>query len=155
MLVLIGWNSTIGSVSCSQPVTRADEIFDRLQSLVAEYYPEAICEKSGGSVRFKFNTRMFMIHLPTKSGEWQEATVVVGPNRGGILCNVGRGEGPWSGAAAVPQTFDYRYFKCLLMAPYCKKTNSCLVAHLYFPDNAQPAFLVRYRELINSYAEEK
>lgn len=155
MLILIGWSSTIRPVSCSQTDDQADEIFNRLQSLVTEYYPEATCEKKVGSICFKFNTRMFMIHHPLKTGEWQEARAQEGPNRGGILCNVGRAEGRYAGAAMVPQTFDCHYFKRLLMAPYCKRSNSHLIAFLDFPDNAKAEFLVRYRQLINSYAEEE
>ena len=158
MLVLIGWNSTMGPGYCTQTL-EADEIFSRLQSLVAEYYPEATCEKEGEDIRFKYNTRMFMMHHQDKMGNWQNASPQEGPNRGGMLCDVGRGEGHYFATSPaptqIPQRTDYYYFKAYRIAPYCTKSNSHLYAVLVVSNNVQPEFVERFSQLISSYGDEK
>lgn len=135
--------------------TLDDKLIANVQRLLLEYYPKAECTRKDNRFECRFNTRTFMIHNALKTGEWQEARPQEGPNRGGILCTISSDTGPWNGAAMVPQTFDYRYFTSLLMAPYNKKENKHLVAHLNYPDNVERQLLQRYTKLIDSFAAER
>lgn len=132
---------------------RADALYKELQSLITEYYPKATFEIKGGKFLAKYNTRTFMIHHALKTGEWQDASAQEGPNKGGILCTIQSSEGKYGGAAMVPQSFDYRYFSSLLMAPENSKSNTYLIAHLNYPSGVSLDFLNRYRKLIESYSD--
>lgn len=132
---------------------RAEALYKRLQALITEYYPKATFEIKDGKFTGKFNTRTFMIHHALKTGEWQDAREQEGPNKGGILCTIQSSSGKYGGAAMVPQTFDYRYFSSLLMAPENSKGNTYLIAHLNYPSGVSVDFVNRYRKLINSYAK--
>jgi len=133
--------------------TPEDKLMEDVQALLLEFYPKAKCTKKDDTLECRFNTRTFMIHHAYKTGEWQEAVPQEGPNRGGILCTISHARGPWMGAAMVPQTFEYRYFSTLLMAPYNKSIDTHLTANLSYPDNVQKQFLTRYNKLIASFAD--
>ncbi len=137
-----------------QPSKEVEQLFTKLEVLLLEFYPQAKVTRKTNGFQCRFNTRSFLIHHALKTGEWQEARAQEGPNRGGILCSVSESAGRYAGAAMVPQQFEYRYFSSLLMAPYNKKIDRHLIAHLNFPDNVKPQLLRRYSELITSFAQE-
>jgi|AGTN01.3.fsa_nt_gi hypothetical protein len=132
---------------------RAEALYKQLQGLITEFYPNATFEIKGGRFSGKYNTRTFMIHHALKTGEWQDAFAQEGPNKGGILCTIESSTGKYGGAAMVPQTFDYRYFSSLLMAPENSKSNTYLIAHLNYPSSVSVEFINRYRDLIESYSD--
>jgi hypothetical protein len=154
-IVAIAWFLLILPADATDGSKKSDELCSQVQALITEFYPKATFEKKNGTFIGKFNTRMFMIHHALKTGEWQEASQQEGPNKGGIVCRIQNGTGPYMGAAMVPQTFDYRYFNSLLMAPENKATNTHLIAHLDYPSGVSVDFVNRYRKLISSYAGDK
>lgn len=147
------------TVLCTAPAfaeqtdARAEALYKQLQSLITEFYPKATFEIKGGKFLGKYNTRTFMIHHALKTGEWQDAHPQEGPNKGGILCTIESSAGKYAGAAMVPQSFDYRYFSSLLMAPENSKSNTYLIAHLDYPSGVSMDFVNRYRKLIESYSD--
>lgn len=128
------------------------QVYEEVQKLITEYYPQAKFDTSNGNFIARFNTRKFMIHHALKTGEWQDAHEQEGPNRRGIQCSISSAAGPWAGAAMVPQTFDYRYYSSLLMAPYNKRLNTHLTAHLDYPGDTSAEFTKRYSQIISSFA---
>lgn len=139
--------------SAAQDTKAANAMFDRVQKLITQYYPQAnfTRDNHAGTFEGRFNTRTWMIHHPLKTGEYQDARPQEGPKRKGILCRISCGQGHYNGAAKVPQTFDYRYFKSLLRAPYNKRLGTHLIAHLDYPDDVSPEFLQQYSKLIDSF----
>ncbi len=51
----------------------------------------------------------------------------------------------------VPQTFDNRYFRLLLMAPYSRQSDAHLYVHLAYPGNVSPDFLKEFTGLVNEF----
>lgn len=135
---------------CTETAVPKDTLFADVEKLMREFYP-AECTIKSGRFECRFNTRTFMIHNALKTGEWQDARPQEGPNRGGVLCTISCEDGPWNGAAMVPQTFEYRYFTSLLMAPYNKGQDKHLVARLYYPDNVNRQLIERYSKLVASF----
>lgn len=131
------------------------EAYDRIEQTVLKQYPKATVKRENGFLLISYNTRKFMVHNRLKTGEWQTAVEQEGPDNGGILCSVSGAPGPWTGAAMVPQTFDYRYYQSLLMAPYSKSNNYHLTAHLNYPDNVNQAFVRDFREAVSKFADDK
>jgi hypothetical protein len=123
-----------------------------LRSLFLNYYPGATSHLLNQKMHFEHDTRMFIVHEPLKTGEWQDPWETRGPKRGGILCDVTLQEGRYQGAAVVPQTFDKRYFQVLLMAPYNPKQDRHLQVHLSYPGNVKPEFLKEFTDLVNAYS---
>lgn len=129
-------------------------LYDRLSALISASYPKATFERNGTVFTAKYNTRKFMIHLPLKTGEWQEAREHEGPDRKGIMCSIQYSKGRFMGAAMVPQTFDRFYYQSLLMAPYNKKLDAHLIAHLNYPANTAPELLTQWSKTVSSFSQE-
>ncbi len=143
------------------PATGADEessqnlaltrFYSELQTLFRKHYPKATSHLLKDKIHFEHNTRVFIVHEPLKTGEWQDPRETRGPKPGGILCDIALQKGQYQGAAVVPQTFDKRYFKVLLMAPYSAKHDVHLYVHLFYPGNVSSDFLKEFAELVNDF----
>jgi len=86
-----------------------------------------------------------------RNGGWQDPWEERGPKPGGIHCDITLQQGRYQGAAAVPQTFDKRYFTVLLLAPYSPKRDAHLTVHLAYPRNVGQEFLKQFTDLANSF----
>ncbi len=133
---------------------QVEKVYSDVKKLVTQYYPKAEIVEKENRLECRFNTRKFMIHLPLKTGEWQEAREMEGPDRGGMTCVISFQKGRWMGAAMVPQTFEYHYYASTLSCPYNKKLDMHLVSHVNFPRNVKPEFLKSYSQLVNAFATE-
>jgi hypothetical protein len=102
-------------------------------------------------IHFEYDTRVFIVHEAYKTGEWQDPREERGPKPGGILCDITLQKGQYQGAAAAPQTFDKRYFKVLLMAPYSSKRDVHLYVRLSYPGNVSSDFLKEFADLVNGF----
>ncbi len=125
--------------------------YREVRRLAFDYYPKVTSHQLKRKIHFEHNTRVFIVHIPDMSGEWQDPSEQRGPNKGGILCDMELGPGKYGGTAGVPQTFDHHYYKVHLMAPYSKKYDCHLYVHLYYPANVSPKFLKQFQDLINDF----
>jgi hypothetical protein len=154
--LLIVWLAVVGGVHAGAAEPSADpdltQLYSDLRSLFYRYYPNVSAHMLNDEIHFEADTRIFLIHRQLKTGEWQDASPTRGPKRGGILCEISLAKGRYLGAAAVPQTFDERYFKVLLLAPYSAKRDAHLIARLSFPDGTNERFLTEFTELVNRFA---
>jgi hypothetical protein len=142
-----------GGDAAPSPNPDFKRLYSELRALFHRYYPSVTSNILNDEIHFEDNTRIFLIHRPLKTGEWQDASETRGPKRGGILCDIHFVKGRYAGAAAVPQTFDERYFKVLLLASYSAKQDAHLLVRLSFPDDAKEAFLKVFTESVNRFAE--
>jgi hypothetical protein len=115
------------------------------------HYPSVTSTVVADVVRFETDTRLFCIHIPLMTGEWQEAREVRGPNRNGILSDIRLVPGRYDGQAVLPQTFDDRYFKTLVMAVSSPTHDQYLYVHLSYPDSVSPDFLTEVTELLAGF----
>lgn len=126
-------------------------LYSELRILFRRHYPEATSHLLKDKMHFEHNTRIFVVHEPLKTGEWQDPFETRGPNPGGILCDITFQKGRYMGAAMVPQTFDKRYFKVALMAPYSEKHDAHLHVLLFYPEKTSSDFLREFIELVNNF----
>jgi hypothetical protein len=99
---------------------------------------------------------MFMIHVPLKTGEWQDAREVEGPNRHGILCSVSLEEGRYGGQALLPQIVDERYFETLVLAVASPGATQYLYVHLSYPATVDARFLKEFNGAVqNAWRSER
>ncbi len=138
------------SLAQEQPL---QPVYRQLDALFRRYYPNVASETSNDAIHFEYNTRVFLIHEPLKTGEWQDAREVRGPNRGGIVCDIELRKGRYFGAAAVPQTFDKRYFKLWIAAPYSVSRDQHLFVHLSYPADVKTDFLERFSGVVAGFAK--
>jgi hypothetical protein len=129
-------------------------LYSELRMVVRKYYPKATSHLLKDKIHFEHDTRIFIVHEPTKSGEWQDPWETRGPKPGGILCDMSFQKGPYQGAAVVPQTFDKRYFKVLLLAPYSARRDAHLLIHLSYPGNTSGEFLKEFTRLVNDFEKQ-
>jgi hypothetical protein len=131
---------------------RLGRIYKDIRRLLRQHYPDAVSHRLKNKIHFEFNTRLFIIHVPTKMGDWQDPWEERGPRKGGILGKVEIVDGKYMGAAMVPQSFDYRYFSIMLMAPYSIKNDCHLTVHLSIPRlETKPDFIEEFTELVNDF----
>ena len=128
-------------------------LYSEMRALFLKHYPKATAHLLNGKMHFEHDTRIFIVHEPRKTGEWQDPWETRGPKPGGILCDITLQEGRYMGAAIVPQTFDKRYFSVLLMAPYSAKHDRHLNVHLSCPGNVKPEFLNEFTQLVNDFSK--
>ena len=128
------------------------KFYQDIRSLVLHYYPDASADLLENKIHFEYNTRLYVVHLPHMSGEWQDPTEERGPRDGGTLGEIELRSGEWQGQAVAPQTFDRKYYSILLMAPYFEKCDCHLYTRLFIPSlrpNAE--FINEIEALINNY----
>lgn len=155
LLTLLCFTSSLSSVGTAQPGaqhrSRLNRFYPELRTLFLRYYPKVTSHLLDEKIHFEQDTRVFILHEPQKTGEWQDPSETRGPKPGGVFCDIELREGKYNGAAGLPQTFDKRYFKVLVMAAYSQKHNAHLYLHLYYPDNARDEFLKQFSELVNDW----
>src|SRR5215813_2927722 len=157
--ILTGLTATIFVSAISLRLARGDDgplldrLYARTKTLVGKYYPDAKSELMKHTIHFEAHVRRFMVHEQLKTGEWQDAHEVIGPQRGGVVGNLDLRGGRYLGAAAVPQAFDKRYFTLLVMAPYSDVRDAHLYTHLLYPADVSRVFVSEFTDLVARFAE--
>jgi len=128
-------------------------LYKQFGDLYRHYYPQATGHLLGDKIHFEHDTRIFIVHKPSKMGEWQDPWEERGPKKDGILCEIELRRGAYGGAAVVPQVYVQPYYTLLLLAPYSKKLDSHLYVHLFYPTGASEEFLKAFRDMIQSFAQ--
>lgn len=123
-----------------EPSAVLSEIASRLNPIFQRHYPGTKSQIGSDRIVFEHDTRVFLIHVPLKTGEWQEAREIKGPNRNGILCTIELRDGRYDGAAVLPQTFNERYFETTVSQMPSLDGTRCLYVHLSFPSGVQVGF---------------
>ena len=135
----------------ADPVDSIDDFYSTVRKVIAKHYPAVAVSNTDTTLTFDWNTQLFKIHEPTKTGEWQDATEQRGPKRGGVFCEIVSEAGVYNGQAEVPQTFDKGYFRVLLLAPYSKRLDRHLHVLLSYPADASKDFLREFTEAVNQF----
>ena len=125
--------------------------YSELRMLFRKHYPEVTSHLLGDTIHFEHDTRLFIVHEALMTGQWQDPWAERGPKPGGILCDITLEKGPYNEQAGVPQTFDKRYFKVLLMAPDSTKRDVHLHVKLSYPGNVKADFLKSFGKLVNDF----
>ena len=107
--------------------------YSELGTLFRKHYPKATSHLLKDTIHFEHDTRVFIVHEAQMTGEWQDPWETRGPKPGGILCDIRFQKGKYQEQAVAPHTFDKRYFKILLLAPYSEKHDAHLVVHRSIP----------------------
>lgn len=121
----------------------------RLDPVFRRYYAGTKTNHEGERLSFEFNTRLFMIHVPLKTGEWQDAREVKGPNPRGILCSIEVVPGRYNGQAVLPQTFDERYFETKVAQVPSPDGSKHLYVRLSYPRGVDAKFLKGFWEIVD------
>jgi hypothetical protein len=126
-------------------------LLEEVRKLVEKHYPKATVTLKDQTIQFEFNTRKFMIHEPTLTGEWQDAREEAGPKKGGIYGRIEFRPGEYMEMVAVPQTYDKHYFLVLLTAQSSKKLDHHLFVYLSYPRDASKEFLKEFEGLVYGF----
>jgi hypothetical protein len=102
---------------------------------------------------FERDTRIFLIHHPLKTGEWQDPAEERGPTLNGVLVEVAIAPGPYRGAAMAPQNFDRHYFTIFFMAPHSEKLDAHLHVRVKHSSRVPPSFLKELTAVLDRFDE--
>gem|GEM_PF-1484488 len=127
--------------------------YSELKTLFRKQYPQATSHLLKDNIHFESDTRVFIVHESTMTGDWQDPWETRGPKSGGILCDIRFQKGKYQGQAVTPQTFNKRYFKTLLLASYSEKRDAHIVVQLSYPRNVNEDFLRQFTELVNEFGK--
>ena len=127
--------------------------YSELRTLFQRHYPKSTSHLLRDKIHFEHDTRVFIVHEAYKTGEWQDPWEERGPNPGGIHCDLVLQKGPDEGAAMLPQTFDKRYYKVLVMARYSAKHDAHIYVHLAYPQNVSSEFLRQFGTLVDDFTK--
>lgn len=106
---------TAGVAQASPP---PDALVRSLTAKIRQHCPEAQIEVTEQAFIAKSGTMMFTVHNRSKTGEIFPTThQEEGPNFKGFLLQVSLQDGPYQGAAVIPQTLQGPYFATLIDGP--------------------------------------
>ena len=148
---MIGPTSPAFSQGSQAALPTLQRVHSLLDPVFQRHFPKVTSTVTAEGVHFEADTRGFLIHLPLLTGEWQEAREIKGPNRNGILCDIRWGEGKYDGQALLPQTFDDRYFKTLVMVVPPPGQNGYLHVRLSYPDGVNPLFMKEFADQLDGF----
>jgi hypothetical protein len=95
----------------------ADEYQSKLQSAIRQFDTKAVVVMEDGAYVYRHHTQTFKIHTILKTGEVSEkAHDEEGPNVDGILLDVTLQDGPYQGAAVIPQDLKGPYWTTFINA---------------------------------------
>ena len=129
-----------------------DSFYSNVRKLVRRYYPQATSHLLANKIHFEYDTRVFVVHEPSKNGQWQDPWEQRGPKRHGILGEIEFRRGRYGGAAGAPQVFEKPYFHILFLAPYSEECDCYLYTHLSYPPTTDQKFLKEFRTTVESFA---
>ena len=106
----------VGSLQAEDDVRRvtapSEEMVKKLSEAILKHCPDAKIEVTKDAFVAKDGTMMLTLHRRGKAGEvYRETYSEEGPNHKGFLLRVSLNGGAYSGAAAIPQTFQEPYFQ--------------------------------------------
>lgn len=153
LALLLGFDETSAKANDDAPLPNPalKPLYGGLESLFRKHYPKATSHLLKDTIHFEYDTRIFIVHEATLTGEWQSPMETRGPKPGGILCDIRLEKGEYQGQAVVPQVFDKRYFKIQMLAPYSKTKGVHLIVQLYFPRDVKEDFLKQFTDLVNDF----
>ena len=150
---LLAASASVGSPEPASSAYDINQLYREIRQIVRRSYPAATSHKLDDKIHFEHDTRIFVVHEPLKTGEWQDPWEVRGPKKNGICGDIEIRAGHWQGAAVVPQSFDKRYFTELLMAPYSERLDAHLVVRIKYPRQLPNGFLKELTDLLNQFEQ--
>lgn len=126
-------------------------LLKKIEDLVQKVYPKAEVERKDGAIRFHYKTRIFKIHSANLDGVWQNAHDERGPQPGGIYGEISLTEGEVVSMAALPQTFELRYYNSYLMGHYSRKLDCTIHAEVRYPPREAKLFVEAFEKLVNDF----
>jgi hypothetical protein len=103
------------SATAGEPPPAA--VVERLSEVIRRHCPEVRISADKEKFVAKHATMIFTLHNRSKTGEISQHTYQAeGPNHKGFIVTVWRDEGPYEGAAVMPQTMEEPYYSTFIDA---------------------------------------
>lgn len=107
----------IAAVAIASRTASADEWQTKLQSVIRQYDTNAVVSIENGTYVYRYHTQTFKIHTINKTGGVSEtAHDEEGPNVDGIFMKFTLQNGPYQGAAEIPQDLKRPYWTTFINA---------------------------------------
>jgi hypothetical protein len=141
--------------AANSPAPRYDltMLHAELGRVVQRHYPGCTSHVLGEKIYFERDTRIFLVHHPLKTGEWQDPVEERGPKLNGVVVEIVIASGPYGGAAMVPQSFDHHYFTRFVTAPYSDKLEAHLHVTVKYSARVPQEFLKELTTVLDRFDE--
>jgi hypothetical protein len=107
----------ISAIAIASWTANANEWQTKLQSVIRQFDTNAVVTVEDGAYVYRYHTQTFKIHTIQKTGAISEmAYDEAGPNVDGIFLKVSLQDGPYRGAAVIPQDLHRPYWTTFLNA---------------------------------------
>ncbi len=150
MSILLGIGFTIVENACVAAATLQTEAstqpaitFNEISDLVKQFFPKSKIIKSEKSLHFEFKAHERLNSYSNK--------LEMSPDLGGIIGDVEIKPGASKDNDKLPTERHETIHSLLLMAPYSAPDNSHLATRLVFQPDTPNDFMLRFREIVNSY----
>ncbi len=139
-----------------------------VKDFVKKYYPSVRFEtKDSSKFSLQYNTRKYSIHNPTMNGHWQDSVEEVGPQRGGIYCEIVLRVSHSKGIAfnsetqavalvdteGIPLPYYDGYFRGYHIRVNSEEKSRCIEVDLRCPQDCTREFLKEFHNLMDKFAD--
>jgi hypothetical protein len=122
-----------------------------LSKIAETLKPAAAVEHNGRVLTMSYKTRTFMVHSSDKRGRHsKEAHETVGPRYDGLLVRVTQQDGPYAGAACVPQDLRKPYWATFVNAYPTAKGKQHLHAAISYGSRIDAALVREVKKLLDA-----
>ncbi|MBT3296847.1 MAG: hypothetical protein HN919_18380 [Verrucomicrobia bacterium] len=128
-----------------------DHVAEGLSTIAGDTKPVASVRQEGRGVTLSYNARTFMVHSSDKQGRRSgEAHRTVGPRHDGLIVRVSVQDGPYAGAAKIPQDLSRPYWTTFVNAYSIAKGTQHLHVNILYGSRTAPGLIKSVKELLNS-----
>ncbi len=153
MCLFSGSSKAVESAKPSK--SQVDVLVQKLIDLSGQYYPKAVVSHADGKLSIKHGTMLFTVHGRSKTGEvYPETHQEEGPNFKGFILTLHVESGRYEGAANIPQTINYPYWKTYIDRPMLPGGQQHYVINFAYGSRLDPKFMQAiFETLPNSWPQ--
>lgn len=120
----------ISSVCAESPLAPLEK---SLTAAIQRYFPDAKIERADGTFTAKSGTMEYTVHARSKTGEvFPQTHKEEGPGFTGFILSLRLSDGPYEGAAAVPQHLREPYWTTYIQADNVPKQDKHIFIHFSY-----------------------
>jgi hypothetical protein len=112
-----------------------------LTAIIQRYFPEAQIQRADNSFTAKHGTMEYTVHARSKTGEvFAQTHKEEGPNFTGFILSIRVNDGPYQGAAVVPQHLKEPYWTTYIQAEPVPNQDKHFFIHFSYGGRLNPEF---------------
>ena len=150
LTVLLGVAVAVGAED-----SHLSQVAEQLSKIAEDMQPVASVEENGRTVVLSYRTRKFMVHNTDKLGRRSEkAREKIGPRYDGLMVQVTVGDGPYVGAADVPQEGHGPYWTTFANAYPIAKGKQHLHVNILYGNRTDRETIKKIKDMLTAMIDD-